>query len=188
MDHLHSINPTTHVGMLLHVQVVDFAPLTVRKAAFEAVGGLDEGLSDQGQCGIWGDWELCTRMWADGWQVRPFSLPHTKMGEKHGLVAHAKTCDTGFFCLAYVARLWHMHAPCTVLDQATCCCPCLLQVMYMGVFGIQRDTEGPSGTHTEESGEKCWGRQMHVARDMYHGRWVGSGFRMCVLSQCSAAR
>lgn len=43
--------------------------MAVRRSAFETIGGLDEGLSAAGTCGIWGDWELCNRMWADGFQV-----------------------------------------------------------------------------------------------------------------------
>ena len=50
-------------------QNVDFAPLVVRAVAYSALGGLDEGFSRSGDCGIWGDWELCNRAWMDGWQV-----------------------------------------------------------------------------------------------------------------------
>lgn len=39
-----------------YVAAADFAPLAVRRQAFEEVGGLDEGMSDQGVCGIFGDW------------------------------------------------------------------------------------------------------------------------------------
>ncbi|GFR46650.1 hypothetical protein Agub_g8261 [Astrephomene gubernaculifera] len=51
------------------VQNVDFAPLVVRSSAWAALGGLEESFSRPGDCGIWGDWELCTRAWLDGWQV-----------------------------------------------------------------------------------------------------------------------
>ncbi|GAX76660.1 hypothetical protein CEUSTIGMA_g4106.t1 [Chlamydomonas eustigma] len=51
------------------VAAADFAPLAVRKTVFEEVGGLDEGLSEEGVCGIFGDWDLVTRMWLSGWQV-----------------------------------------------------------------------------------------------------------------------
>lgn len=36
-----------------HVLQVDLAPIAVRRSAFKAVGGLDEGMSDRGECGIW---------------------------------------------------------------------------------------------------------------------------------------
>ncbi|GIL69435.1 hypothetical protein Vretimale_13528 [Volvox reticuliferus] len=52
-----------------YAQTVDFAPMAIRASIFEAVGGLDEGSSRAGDCGIWGDWELSTRVWMDGWQV-----------------------------------------------------------------------------------------------------------------------
>ncbi len=44
--------------------------MAIRATIYEAVGGLDEGVSRRGDCGIWGDWELSTRVWMDGWQVR----------------------------------------------------------------------------------------------------------------------
>lgn len=40
------------------VQLVDFGPLAVRRTAWEAAGGLDETLSDKGNCGIFGEWHL----------------------------------------------------------------------------------------------------------------------------------
>ncbi|PNH09978.1 hypothetical protein TSOC_003328, partial [Tetrabaena socialis] len=50
-------------------EAVDFAPLAIRASIFADLGGLDEGLSRPGDCGIWGDWELCARAWMGGWQV-----------------------------------------------------------------------------------------------------------------------
>ncbi|KAG2499050.1 hypothetical protein HYH03_003235 [Edaphochlamys debaryana] len=49
--------------------LVDFAPVMARRSAFKAVGGLDEGMGDRGECGIWSDWELSVRLWTAGWQV-----------------------------------------------------------------------------------------------------------------------
>eukprot|EP00955_Chlamydomonas_euryale_P107951 365810-Chlamydomonas_euryale.AAC.15 len=54
---------------LAFVQVVDFGPFALRASAFASVGGLDEGLSDPGECGIFSDWELSFRLWEDGWYV-----------------------------------------------------------------------------------------------------------------------
>ncbi|KXZ54013.1 hypothetical protein GPECTOR_5g124 [Gonium pectorale] len=48
---------------------VDFAPLVVRASAYELLGGLEESYTRKGDCGIWGDWELCTRAWVAGWTV-----------------------------------------------------------------------------------------------------------------------
>ena len=51
-------------------QHVDFAPMAIRASIYHELGGLDEGISRPGDCGIWGDWELTNRAWMDGWQVR----------------------------------------------------------------------------------------------------------------------
>ncbi|GLC55625.1 hypothetical protein PLESTB_001008200 [Pleodorina starrii] len=48
---------------------VDYAPMALRRSALLNVGGVDEGMSDVGECGIMSDWELSIRMWAAGWQV-----------------------------------------------------------------------------------------------------------------------
>eukprot|EP00198_Chlamydomonas_reinhardtii_P010559 XP_001699896.1 predicted protein [Chlamydomonas reinhardtii] len=50
-------------------QHVDFAPMAIRASIYHELGGLDEGISRPGDCGIWGDWELTNRAWMDGWQV-----------------------------------------------------------------------------------------------------------------------
>jgi hypothetical protein len=51
------------------VELVDFGPFAMRKTVFTELGGLDEGLSEPGQCGIWSDWEICMRTWLSGYQV-----------------------------------------------------------------------------------------------------------------------
>ncbi|GIL60741.1 hypothetical protein Vafri_15268 [Volvox africanus] len=48
---------------------VDYAPVALRRAALLSVGGVDEGMSDRGECGIMSDWELSVRFWTAGWQV-----------------------------------------------------------------------------------------------------------------------
>ena len=52
-----------------------------RKSALKYIGGIDETLSEPGECGIWGDWELSTRMWLAGFQVlcKAFSYFHLSM-------------------------------------------------------------------------------------------------------------
>ena len=64
--------PLPPLAGMQFVFAVDYAPVAVRKAAFQHVGGVDEGTSEPGECGIIGDWELSTRMWASGWQVCMF--------------------------------------------------------------------------------------------------------------------
>jgi hypothetical protein len=54
---------------------VDFAPLSVRKVALEDVGGLEEGFSEPGVCGIYTDWELSSRLWTGGWWVSYIPFP-----------------------------------------------------------------------------------------------------------------
>lgn len=106
-------------------QVVDFGPLAVRRSAFEAVGGLDEGMSLPGTCGIFSDWELSTRMWSDGWQVMSL-LTEGRRGDDSGL---------------------------------------------------------KSGTHTDETEEKCWGSQMSVGSRLYDTRWLHGEEEMCRIVQ-----
>lgn len=140
-------------------QVVDFAPLAVRRSAFEAVGGLDEGLSEQGQCGIYGDWEMCTRMWADGWQVRC---------KCRTALATVRGAHIGRTCLAPTQTKREKSATQTSIPLRGLACT---QVMHMLLEGRVGDDSGhDSGTHTPESGEKCWGRQMEVASSTYGTR------------------
>ena len=51
------------------VMLTDFAPMAIRKLALKYIGGMDEGLTHKGDCGIYSDWELVMRMWMAGWQV-----------------------------------------------------------------------------------------------------------------------
>lgn len=55
--------------------LVDFAPLSVRKVALDDVGGLEEGFSEPGICGIYSDWELSSRLWTGGWWVSYLPFP-----------------------------------------------------------------------------------------------------------------
>ncbi|KAG2454524.1 hypothetical protein HYH02_000371 [Chlamydomonas schloesseri] len=55
-----------HFTFPLHT---DYAPVAFRRSALRNVGGVDEGMSDPGECGIVSDWELSVRMWAAGWHV-----------------------------------------------------------------------------------------------------------------------
>ena len=45
------------------VSVVDFGPFAVRASAFNAVGRLDEGMAQPGECGVFTDFELSLRLW-----------------------------------------------------------------------------------------------------------------------------
>ncbi|CAI6001876.1 unnamed protein product [Closterium sp. NIES-65] len=49
--------------------VVDFAPFVMRRDVFLELGGLDEGLSARGECGIITDWHFTYRIWFGGYQV-----------------------------------------------------------------------------------------------------------------------
>jgi hypothetical protein len=64
-----------HAGVPFQfVTVADFSPYAVRASALAAVGGLDEGLAQPGDCGIFTDYELSMRFWASGWQVAQMAL------------------------------------------------------------------------------------------------------------------
>jgi hypothetical protein len=52
-----------------YVELADFGPFAIRKTVFHELGGLDEGMSEPGQCGIWSDWEMCMRTWLSGYHV-----------------------------------------------------------------------------------------------------------------------
>lgn len=47
---------------------------SLRRSAWQHVGGIDETMSEPGECGIMSDFELCTRMWLAGYQVRGLRL------------------------------------------------------------------------------------------------------------------
>ena len=51
------------------VMLADMAPMALRKHAFKSIGGMDEGLTRKGECGIISDWEVVVRMWMAGWQA-----------------------------------------------------------------------------------------------------------------------
>ncbi|KAG1660176.1 hypothetical protein FOA52_005276 [Chlamydomonas sp. UWO 241] len=59
------------------VPKVDMAPLAVRKSAWHYIGGMDESLTEPGECGILTDWDLCHRLWVSGWHV--MAVPATLM-------------------------------------------------------------------------------------------------------------
>ncbi len=50
-------------------QVVDFAPFAIRSSTWRDLGGLDEGVSRKGDCGITSDFEISMRAWIGGWKV-----------------------------------------------------------------------------------------------------------------------
>jgi hypothetical protein len=62
------------------VTVADFSPYAVRATALAAVGGLDEGLAEPGECGIFSDYELSLRFWTAGWQVAQMALRESFRG------------------------------------------------------------------------------------------------------------
>jgi hypothetical protein len=73
--------------------VADYAPFSVRKSALIDVGGVDEGLSEPGECGIYSDADLCMRLWASGYYVAHMYIPYSADGEEgssHGKVTGAR--------------------------------------------------------------------------------------------------
>ncbi|GLC37752.1 hypothetical protein PLESTB_001473200 [Pleodorina starrii] len=74
------MDPYTSNHMIFAFQV-DLAPIAIRRTAYRAVGGLDEGMSDPGECGIWSDWELSIRFWTAGWHVAYMPLVRKAAGD-----------------------------------------------------------------------------------------------------------
>ena len=109
-----------------------------RKSAFQYIGGLDETLSEPGECGIFGDWELSTRMWLAGFQV---------------LYTRALMACMSQTLISWSWSLIYLPIPLSVLSPH--------QVMHMPGVRMHGDNSGKkSGTHKPETAERCWGRQV----------------------------
>ncbi len=53
------------LDLVLHfVLKVDMAPMAIRKSAYINIGGMDETVTEPGECGIITDWDLCLSEWA----------------------------------------------------------------------------------------------------------------------------
>lgn len=71
-------NPALGGAEMMWVPVADWAPMAVRRSALLDIGGIDEGLSEPGECGIVSDADLSYRMWLAGWQVTWMPVPRPK--------------------------------------------------------------------------------------------------------------
>eukprot|EP00195_Chlamydomonas_chlamydogama_P003492 CAMPEP_0202918748 /NCGR_PEP_ID=MMETSP1392-20130828/74185_1 /ASSEMBLY_ACC=CAM_ASM_000868 /TAXON_ID=225041 /ORGANISM="Chlamydomonas chlamydogama, Strain SAG 11-48b" /LENGTH=459 /DNA_ID=CAMNT_0049611895 /DNA_START=143 /DNA_END=1519 /DNA_ORIENTATION=- len=131
---------------LQYAAVVDFAPMAILKRAWESVGGLDETLSDQGVCGIFGDWELVTRMWIDGWQAMFMQLDGKEHDDKAESGTHKP--ETGDRCwgrqMAVASSLFHMRYSEGV--RAEIC----RKVQHLNVEGVR-----PGGLQILDPNRKC---------------------------------
>ncbi len=124
----------SHTSPVVPSQAVDFAPLALRKAAFEDVGGLDEGMSEKGICGIVGERFECEGQM--GWMFSgesPFITAATyllrrRLGAGDSLVdgrlagesitqetfclsSHRRGREEGKFHLAPPPTADHVHGP-----------------------------------------------------------------------------
>ncbi|GIL93289.1 hypothetical protein Vretifemale_20704, partial [Volvox reticuliferus] len=90
------MDPNTTNNIIFAFQV-DLAPLAIRRSAYKFVGGLDEGMSDPGECGIWSDWELSIRFWTAGWHVAYMPLIR-KAPSDPGEVGGTHKSETGVRC------------------------------------------------------------------------------------------
>lgn len=61
------------------------------------VGGLDEGLSETGMCGIYSDFEISVRFWAAGWHVGFHPIAGTKP-DQSGVPSGTHKPETEFRC------------------------------------------------------------------------------------------
>lgn len=93
----HFIDGRTRVPSLF-TQSVDYSPFAMRKTAWVSVGRIDETSSDQGECGIWSDWELCTRLWAAGWQVMAMPDQAIRKPDDSGHHSGTHRVETGDRC------------------------------------------------------------------------------------------
>lgn len=57
------------------VTMADFGPFAFRRSFFHEVGGLDEGMSDAGQCAHFLDFDLSMRLWVSGYQTGLLYMP-----------------------------------------------------------------------------------------------------------------
>lgn len=53
--HEHGVHRASTSSMLCMLQI-DMAPMAVRRSAMLAIGGMDESMSEPGECGIIADW------------------------------------------------------------------------------------------------------------------------------------
>mmetsp|Transcript_27600 Transcript_27600/g.60380 ORF Transcript_27600/g.60380 Transcript_27600/m.60380 type:complete len:448 (+) Transcript_27600:355-1698(+) len=82
------------IGLTLQfVEKVDMAPLAVRRSAYMHVGGMDEGTTEPGECGILTDWDLCLRMWVAGWQVLATKQVHMQHDHETGGTHRPETAE-----------------------------------------------------------------------------------------------
>jgi hypothetical protein len=86
------------------VSNVDFSPMMIRKRAWDDVGGLDEGLSEKGECGIISDYELSLRLWARGWLVA-FHRLDNRDRDSSGAASGTHTPENGERCWGRQQRL-----------------------------------------------------------------------------------
>lgn len=68
------------------ISLADFGPYAFRRTAYIDIGGLDEGMSEAGQCGIQSDFDVSMRLWAAEYLVGHIYLPplHLFEGDDSG--------------------------------------------------------------------------------------------------------
>jgi len=110
-DHAHFNNarmwfrdPVTKVAMQF-VFLADYAPVALRRTAFKAVGGIDEGLMEPGECAIQTDWELCKRLWLAGYQVAYMELNRAGLQDSSGNPSGTHTPTSEHRCWGRQNRL-----------------------------------------------------------------------------------
>ncbi|KAG1674950.1 hypothetical protein FOA52_014744 [Chlamydomonas sp. UWO 241] len=125
------------------VQLVDFGPLAFRRSAYRGVGGLDEGMSEAGMCGIYSDFEICVRLWAAGWQVgyMPLEVTHDvdKPGGTHVDSATEWRCwrlQLGLAVETHTDRWQGMRPQTTMYEQAQ-------EVRRLDLTVLARNNDGP---------------------------------------------
>ncbi|CAI5533839.1 unnamed protein product [Closterium sp. Naga37s-1] len=102
--------------------VVDSGPLVVRRAVWERMGGLDEGMSTRGQSAMVTDWVLAFHVWMAGHKVRAWLLRCLKRLDE-GMSMRGRRAMVTDWVMAFHACTGHvcMHGPC-VHARAMCAC------------------------------------------------------------------
>lgn len=91
------------------VMLANFGPYALRRAAYVDVGGLDEGYTEPGQCGIFSDFDLSMRLWSAGYLVLHMYTPQSHMFESDGEVGGSFRGDAYAQCMRKNLKLGRAH-------------------------------------------------------------------------------
>jgi hypothetical protein len=86
--HMPTQGEAAHPMLFEFLSIFAYGPVAFRADAYEAVGGMDEGLTPgPGDCGLYADAEVSMRLWANGWQIAHMA-PAFERGPREGGGTH----------------------------------------------------------------------------------------------------